>query len=266
MKSIIVCLGIVALCLIFTTQSDAAIDANTIEGLWLFDDGSGNVVRDSSGNGRNGVIEGGVQWVAGRYGGALKLNGVDGEVVITGYKGIGGTSGRTTVLWYKSPENVDGRLVCWGANATALKYHIRVHPHADFGALRVETQGGQLYANGPSITDDEWHHLAVVLPDGSTMCHDHLFYVDGVLIEDRAGTDVGVDTDIVTNDVEIGYDKNIGHGGYAPGAFDEVAIFNVALSADEINMIMMQGFAQVVLSVSPRDKLVATWATVKTQY
>ena len=169
MKSIITGLVFALLCLIFAAQSNAAIDANTIEALWLFDDGSGNVIKDSSGNGRNGDIEGGSEWVAGRYDGALKLNGIDGEVVITGYKGIGGTNGRTTVLWYKTSENVDGRLVCWGANATALKYHIRVHPLADFGTLRIETQGGQLYANSPSITDDEWHHLAVVLPDGSRL-------------------------------------------------------------------------------------------------
>ena len=68
---------------------------------------------------------------------------------------------------------------------------------------------------------------------------------------------------VVDLDVEIGYNKNIGHGGYAPGAFDEVAIFNVALSADDINMIMMQGFAQVVPSVSPGGKLTTTWASLK---
>jgi hypothetical protein len=258
-------LGVIVslLLLIAIAHSSAVIDSAMVEALWLFDDGAGTVVRDSSGNGRHGNIEGGTQWVAGKYGGALQLNGVDGEVVITGYKGIGGTAGRTTVLWYKSPVNVDGRLVCWGANATAFKYHIRVHVLGDIGTLRVETQGGQLYSNAPNITDDEWHHLAVVLPDGSDMCHKHLLYVDGVLLTDLGGSDVGVDTDVVTNDVEIGYDKNIGHGGYANGAIDEVAIFNVALTEEEINLIMLEGLSVATLSVSPGEKIAITWGRLR---
>ena len=261
MKFIISGLGLVALCLVLTAQSGAVINSDMVEAIWLFDDGSGNVVKDSSGNGRHGDIEGGVEWVDGKFGGGLELNGVDGEVVITGYKGIGGTHGRTTVLWFRSPERKDSRLVCWGANANARKYHIRVHDA--LGTLRVETQDGQMYSTVTEITDGEWHHLAVVLPDGADMCQDHLLYVDGKLEEEFGGTDVGVDTDITTNDVEIGYDKNIGHGQYASGTFDEVAIFNVALSAADINAIMDQGFSQTVLSVSLGDKLATTWASLK---
>ena len=85
------------------------------------------------------------------------------------------------------------------------KYHIRLH---DANTLRVETQGGQLYANKPDLADGQWHHLAVVLPPGSTMCHDHLLYVDGELISDTGGTNIGVDTDITTNDVSLSLLRN----------------------------------------------------------
>ena len=91
----------------------------------------------------------------------------------------------------------------------------------------------------------------------------HILYVDGVLIEDRGGNDVGVDTDIVTNDVEIGYDQWIEHGNYAEGTMDEVAIFNVALSGADINDIMNQGLADVLLSVEPGGKLATTWSSLK---
>ena len=40
-------------------------------GWWRFDEGSGSVALDSSGNGNDGVIEGDAQWVAGQHGGAL---------------------------------------------------------------------------------------------------------------------------------------------------------------------------------------------------
>jgi len=260
MRSIKAVLSIVALCLMLASQSSAVIDSSALEGLWLFDDGAGEVAQDSSGNNRDGDIMGGAQWVGGRYGGGLEFDGVDDQVVITGYKGIGGTAGRTTTLWYRTTQAGGQRLVCWGANDTAIKYHVRIH---DTNTLRVETQGGQLYCNTPDLADGNWHHLAVVLPDGSDMCHDHLMYVDGVLIEDRGGNDVGVDTDIVTNDVEIGYDQWIEHGTRAKGTIDEVAIFSVALSAEDIKDIMMQGFGGVILSVSPGDKLATTWASLK---
>ena len=252
--------GFVFLCVAFVAQSNP-IDGNTIEAIWLFDDGAGDVVTDSSGNNRHGDIQGGAQWVAdGRYGAALELDGVDDEVVITGYKGIGGTDPRTTVIWYRTTQQGGQRLVCWGANATAIKYHIRLH---DTNTLRVETQGGQFYSNEPDLADGEWHHLAVVLPEGSTMCHDHLLYVDGVHIENTGGNDVGVDTDVTTNDVEIGYDQWIGHGNPAKGTIDEVAIFSAALTAAEINTIMNQGLGDVVLSVSPSGKLATKWADLK---
>ena len=47
---------------------------------WRFDDGSGTTAVDSSGNGNDGTINGGAQWVDGQLGGALQFNGVDAEV------------------------------------------------------------------------------------------------------------------------------------------------------------------------------------------
>lgn len=252
----------VGMLLLIVVGQSSAIDSAAIEALWLFDDGAGDTVRDSSGHNRHGTIQGDAQWTTdGKFGGGLELDGVDDEVVITGYKGIGGTTPRTTVLWYRTTQQGGQRLVCWGANADTNKYHVRLH---DTNTLRVETQGGQLYSNTPDLADGNWHHLAVVLPEDSTMCHDHLLYVDGVLIEDVGGNDVGVDTDITTNDVEIGYDQWIQHGTPAKGTIDEVAIFSVPLTEEEINLIMAEGLSGVALSVSPGGKLAVTWGELRT--
>jgi hypothetical protein len=245
---------------LFSIQyASAALDAATVEAVWLFDETTGDIAEDSSGNGRHGDLEGGSEWTTGVFGGAYSPDGVDGEIVITGYKGIGGTQERTTVVWYRTDVSGDQRLVSYGANANAAKYHVRVH---DGTTLRVETQDGQLFANEPDITDGEWHHLAVVLPPGSTMCHDHLLYVDGVHITNTGGTDVGVDTDVTQHDVEIGYDKFIGHGSPASGEIDEVALFSVALSENDINAIMNNGLVGA-LAVSPAGKLATKWGALK---
>jgi hypothetical protein len=47
------------------------------------------------------------------------------------------------------------------------------------------------------------------------------------------------------------------------GLMDEVAIFNRALSEDEINQIMNGGLSQSVLAVGPADKLAVAWGTLK---
>ena len=95
------------------------------------------------------------------------------------------------------------------------------------------------------------------------MCHDDILYVDGVEIKDRGGNNVGVDTDTKTNDVEIGWNKWVGHGDPAQGVFDEVAIFSTALSEKDVNDIMNKGLA-VALSVSPKEKLTTIWGSLKT--
>ena len=41
----------------------AEIDLGTLAGVWLFDEGGGNTVKDHSGNGNDGTIEGDPKWV-----------------------------------------------------------------------------------------------------------------------------------------------------------------------------------------------------------
>ena len=44
---------------------------------WRFDEGSGTVAIDSSGNGNDGTLKGDPQWVAGMYGAALEFDSDD---------------------------------------------------------------------------------------------------------------------------------------------------------------------------------------------
>jgi hypothetical protein len=62
--------GILVLLLIFI----ARISYAETKALWLFDEGSGDTVTDSSGNGCDGTIEG-AEYVKGKYGTGLKFDG-----------------------------------------------------------------------------------------------------------------------------------------------------------------------------------------------
>jgi N-acetylneuraminic acid mutarotase len=60
--------------------SDALM--NGLVGWWKFDEGSGVVAYDSSGNGNDGNLTNGPTWTSGKIGGALSFDGVDDFVVI----------------------------------------------------------------------------------------------------------------------------------------------------------------------------------------
>ena len=54
----LVCVSLIIISLMLTSISDAKIDPKTIAGIWLFDEGKGDVAKDISNNGNNGKILG----------------------------------------------------------------------------------------------------------------------------------------------------------------------------------------------------------------
>ena len=58
-----------------------AIEKNTIVGIWLFDEGQGDVTKDSYSNGHDGKILGDLKWVDGKFDGALSFPGKTGSYV-----------------------------------------------------------------------------------------------------------------------------------------------------------------------------------------
>ena len=235
----------------------AAIDADTVEVAYLLDGHDGNVAKDISGNDRHGEIIG-AKWVKGMFGNALEYDGIDDNILVTGYNGVGGTDPRTIVFWFKSSETRDHSWVKWGVNVAGEKYFIRAHLRGGGCNLRVEVSGGQNYGD-TNICDGEWHHCAVVFPRDSKSVHDHKLYVDGE-IQKVEGTDQAMNTNAGQQVVNIGA-RITGHS-FLYGLLDEVAIFNVALSLNQIDAIRNTGL-QTALGVDPQEKLTTSWAIIK---
>lgn len=60
----------------------AAVDEHTIA-VWFFNEGTGDTVSDSSGNGHDGVFDGDPEWVKAKRGGGLQFPGdASGYVVV----------------------------------------------------------------------------------------------------------------------------------------------------------------------------------------
>ncbi len=252
-RFMILSLSIVIFTLSVTGISHSAvIDKDTIEFAYLFDEGKGNVAKDLSGNGRDGAISG-AKYVKGKFGTCLEYDGVDDNLIVTGYAGVGGTVPRTTVFWLKASDTRAHSLVKWGRIDAGEKYYIRAHPSGAACFLRVEVTGGQNYG-ADDMCDGEWHHLAVVFPKGANSVQDHDLYVDGKL-QTKEGTDQVMNTNDQAQEVNMG--AKLGHE-FMFGLFDEVAIFNVDLSQRQIDAIRKNGL-EGALSVNPLGKLATSW-------
>ena len=63
-------ISFILISLMLAGMSDARIDFNTAIAIWTFDQGEGDVLKDSSGNSIDGKLMGNPKWVKGKFGSA----------------------------------------------------------------------------------------------------------------------------------------------------------------------------------------------------
>jgi hypothetical protein len=200
-------------------------------GRWKLGETSGKTAADSSGRKHDGTLEGGLSFdagsVAGRSGRALKFNGNEASVRITGFKGIAGTKPRTVTAWIKT-ASASGEIVSWGLNDHGRMWifgHIR-------SGLGVTPGGGYLYMK-PGLDDDAWHHVAVVVRDAALPnVHDDVkLYRDG---ESAEIDDIGL---LDLWPIETGQALDVRIGRQWKGLLRDLRIYDRALSDEEIKAL-----------------------------
>jgi hypothetical protein len=254
-----VCVSLIALCLI-TGISYAEIDPESIAGMWLFDEGSGNVAEDSSGKGNNGTIHGGAEWVSGKFGKALSLDGSDDYVEIAHDDSL--MVGKHTItIWFKLDEVPTEGMAVVTKDDWAPGFWL------DGSIIRHHTQDPPTemhYIDGNWTPDTNWRSFAVTW-DGEKF----EMYLDGDRIDLGAIADTGRNP-LTEKPLCIGIYLATGQhdqwGEFFHGIIDEVAVFNEALSEDHIKSIMDLGLSVVTTSVSPSGKIATAWASIKVQY
>jgi len=243
------------------TASSYALDTKTIIGAWLFDEGSGSIAKDSSGNKNDGKFMNNPKWVAGKFGKALEFDGA------TAYLDCGASNtleitGKTVTVaaWLKTNNNCNQGYIYGRYNPAGPwdGYGMSIGGNLTNGKL------GFWYGNGTNwdfstslVNDNNWHHVATVFDSAQTK-----FYVDGKLDATVPITGVA-DIDSSDKPLGIGCDISSGPGRYFNGTIDEVIVFNVMLAEADINTIMNSGLT--VTAVNPSGKLSATWADIKTR-
>jgi hypothetical protein len=216
-----------------------------LDGYWSFDEGAGTAAADGSGEGRDAAFRNGEPtWVAGKSGGALAFDGDD-DLTVSGWKGISGAAPRAVSYWLKTDWAVDAAAgtIGWGANATGLKWHLRLNENGGngpVGAIRTEIQGSFLVGT-KVINDDQWHHVVSIFPEGGQFMQDLIHYVDGELQEVGGTGSVTVEVN-TAGEAESGTDVTFGSRLQAAdqfyiGALDDISIWSRAISAEEVQAL-----------------------------
>ncbi len=226
----------------------AEINPRNIVGMWLFDEGEGDIAGDSSGNDNDMDLNNGVAWVEGKFGKALGFDGID-DIATATVPGVPqGTAVRTLVAWAKSNHiNRHAGIVSYGNPVL----------NGVFGFMHYNSGVwvSQLWGAAPDIitnvfADTSWHHHAVMY-DGTDVVH----YIDGERVSTQPRTPATVGTTLFAGAEP---DRN----DWFNGSVDEVAIFSVVLTEDDVRKIMTDGL-KAVAAVSSAGKLATTWGHIK---
>ena len=236
---------------------------------WGFDEGSGTIAHDSSGNGHDGTVVGDPAWEAGKIGGALHLDGTDDHVVDeTGGDYLNGLEAITICLWIKSdivgtdkgfiiledPNNGDNRNMRYDAASWAWE------GGTNLIKIALDSTGGhQAYEGSDNTQITEWQHVTMVWSSGNELA----LYIDGELDTPR-GNDAGTEGTVsgVTKLI-VGKGCKDAEGGW-DGLVDDVRIYNEALSADAVQIAMVGEGYPYAIGPDPADGALYgdTWVTL----
>jgi len=254
--------------LIFIAPGTAKIDPNSVVALWLFNEGKGEVAEDSSGNGNNGKFAGAanIKWVEAKYGRGLEFDGkswlecgkgesldfkasttfsIHSIVKATGsptgkciiWKGLGCSTWSQWLLGTGAHEN--------GDNATNAAFHFRTG-NSD---AKIEVRSKD------PLPENTWVQVCGTY-DGTKL----KLYINGQLSSENAAKG---NPWASAEQVYIGADPGCSNRCQWVGIIDEIAIFNVTLSDDEVKALS-NGY-EGAMAVSDAGKLATLWGNIKSK-
>lgn len=252
----------VALMMLLSLQPSYADLGRDLVGLWLFDEGSGDIIGDATENQEDGEIVNG-KWVAGRFGTALEFNGSDTCVTIPHSESLSIEDDQISfTAWFTQDGSAAGdwhTIVCKGpyiGGQIDENWAVFTNSGAQYicTTLTLENAGRWWTTSGDGSlpVDGEWHHFASTY-DGTELT----YYLDGNLVNTEVQNGNMVPND---RDMTIGCRSN--DGIQWGGVLDEIAIFHRALSEAEIQDIMNRGYAES-LGVEPSGRLPTVWGKLK---
>jgi hypothetical protein len=137
----------------------AKIDPKTVIGIWLFDDGAGNVAEDSSGNGNDGTLNGPTWTSGGKFDGALEFDGAGSYIEFATGESMK-TPHFTIMAWFNTRKlNGYGHIFQTGNDWSDMAgYVFRVHQNG-FAQSAIAFGPGNTatWLDGPALEANTYH-------------------------------------------------------------------------------------------------------------
>ncbi len=227
---------------------------NGLVAYWAFNEDSGEIASDSSGNGFDGELLGDPAWTKdGYFDGALEFD-QDGDEVSIAFNADLNQDTFTVCAWANvDPDSANHRAVISSRHEPPLSgYIIYAEPGNKWQFWIGTGSPPWSVVQGPAINLGEWEHLAAICAGGKQM-----FYVNGELVGEQDGAvNVNTQQELL---IGAGANERANHNYRFKGKIDEVRIYDRQLSGDEIMAVMETSFAPVEAT----GKLALTWGQLK---
>lgn len=216
--------------------------------MWLLDEGKGGDIKDSSGNGHDGAIEGKADWTDGKFEKALAFGG--GRVHVKTADDLNLMQWSLSVWVKVKAATATYQMVAGKEGWPNRNYSMWILPTVmtfgfTSGANDIQTQVGD-------VVDDKWHHLV-----GAYDQKNLYGFIDGALVKQ---VPAGGKPNTCDCPFFIGAQPAAG-GGPLMGSIDEVAVYSHALTEKEVATVM-KGLKSN-LAVSPQAKVAVVWANLR---
>lgn len=214
-------------------------DANTV-GLWHFNEGSGTIANDASGNENHGQITGASWTTEGKFGNALSFDDDgDGVQINSPFSGIQNVF--TIELYFKVNQNFNGRrLFRHRGDYRDVDINFPQNNIISFSFYDVNSTAHEIFSQ-TQVSLNTWYHLAAIY-DGQEM----RLYLNGVLESSKSVT-ANVSWSENYKRTDIGDSPSDTHAEMSfNGIIDEVRISDIARYGGEftpdINTILYWQF------------------------
>jgi len=217
--------------------------ANLI-GWWTFDEGTGEIAVDSSGNGNDGALYG-ATWASGFYGSALEFNGND--AYISTEQSLLNDLGAFTMAGWVNAASVGVYASLFGQN-DLIEFGFTTENGGQLGTWMAGNDWAFVGADYP-FSYPSWHHVAMT-GDADRI----VIYIDG---QEVASDEGGMTSGTSSYDFSIGAGVFNATGDPFEGLIDDVWLFGRALSQEEIQALM-QGPGEETQATAPNPADEAT--------
>jgi len=222
-------------------------------GRWRFDEGSGTIAYDSSGQGNDGTLVGGATWVTGRFGGGLELDGTSGYVSVPDFELT--TDSITFAIWLNGWKGGDwaplissrvvGQCEMIFGDDDTLRYVWNNDSAATWG-----------WTGGPVIPEDTWTMLAVTIDPERAVAY---VYTDDEGLTQSVNAIAHIEETVGALQIGWSYDAR-----FVRGIIDEAQVYDHALTEDEIMAVVKGEGLPHAFSPDPADGSLHmdTWVTL----